>query len=391
MQSIQKPGMRPAVPNFSSGPCAKRPGWTPEVLKDAFLGRSHRHATGKDRINEVVDRTRKMLGIPDDYRLGIVPASDTGAIEMALWSVLGPRGVEVLHWESFGSQWATDIAKELKLDDVNVVSAEYGELPNLAAVDFTKDVVFTWNGTTGGVRVPNGDWIPADREGLTICDATSAVFAMDIPWDKIDIATWSWQKVMGGEAAHGMLMLSPRAVERIESYDPAWPMPKVFRLKKKDKLNEDIFTGATINTPSMMCVEDALDGLKWAESIGGLKALFDRVTANNAALNKWLDAADWIENICANPEHRSTTSVVMVVNDPWFQALDEATQRDVIKKMTKLLDAEGAAFDVSSHRDAPPGLRIWCGATVEADDISKLGAWLDWAFASVKAEAAKEA
>jgi phosphoserine aminotransferase len=391
MQSIQKPGMRPAVPNFSSGPCAKRPGWTPEVLKDAFLGRSHRHATGKDRINEVVDRTRKMLGIPDDYRLGIVPASDTGAIEMALWSVLGPRGVEVLHWESFGSQWATDIAKELKLDDVNVVSAEYGELPNLAAVDFTKDVVFTWNGTTGGVRVPNGDWIPADREGLTICDATSAVFAMDIPWDKIDIATWSWQKVMGGEAAHGMLMLSPRAVERIESYDPAWPMPKVFRLKKKDKLNEDIFTGATINTPSMICVEDALDGLKWAESIGGLKALFDRVTANNAALNKWLDAADWIENICANPEHRSTTSVVMVVNDPWFQALDEATQRDVIKKMTKLLDAEGAAFDVSSHRDAPPGLRIWCGATVEADDISKLGAWLDWAFASVKAEAAKEA
>ena len=391
MQSIQKPGMRPAVPNFSSGPCAKRPGWTPEVLKDAFLGRSHRHATGKDRINEVVDRTRKMLGIPDDYRLGIVPASDTGAIEMALWSVLGPRGVEVLHWESFGSQWATDIAKELKLDDVNVVSAEYGELPNLAAVDFTKDVVFTWNGTTGGVRVPNGDWIPADREGLTICDATSAVFAMDIPWDKIDIATWSWQKVMGGEAAHGMLMLSPRAVERIESYDPAWPMPKVFRLKKKDKLNEDIFTGATINTPSMMCVEDALDGLKWAESIGGLKALFDRVTANNAALNKWLDAADWIENICANPEHRSTTSVVMVVNDPWFQALDEATQRDVIKKMTKLLDAEGAAFDVGSHRDAPPGLRIWCGATVEADDISKLGAWLDWAFASVKAEAAKEA
>jgi len=332
-----------------------------------------------------------MLGIPDDYRLGIVPASDTGAIEMALWSVLGPRGVEVLHWESFGSQWATDIAKQLKLDDVNVVSAEYGELPNLAAVDFTKDVVFTWNGTTGGVRVPNSDWIPADREGLAICDATSAVFAMDIPWDKIDIATWSWQKVMGGEAAHGMLMLSPRAVERIESYDPAWPMPKVFRLKKKDKLNEDIFTGATINTPSMMCVEDALDGLKWAESIGGLKALFDRVTANNAALNKWLDSADWIENICANPEHRSTTSVVMVVNDPWFQALDEATQRDVIKKMTKLLDAEGAAFDVGSHRDAPPGLRIWCGATVEADDISKLGAWLDWAFASVKAEAAKEA
>ena len=391
MQSIQKPGVRPAVPNFSSGPCAKRPGWTPEVLKDAFLGRSHRHATGKNRINEVVDRTRKMLGIPDDYRLGIVPASDTGAIEMALWSVLGPRGVEVLHWESFGSQWATDIAKQLKLDDVNVVSAEYGELPNLAAVDFTKDVVFTWNGTTGGVRVPNGDWIPADREGLAICDATSAVFAMDIPWDKIDIATWSWQKVMGGEAAHGMLMLSPRAVERIESYDPAWPMPKVFRLKKKDKLNEDIFTGATINTPSMMCVEDALDGLKWAESIGGLKALFDRVTANNAALNKWLDSADWIENICANPEHRSTTSVVMVVNDPWFQALDEATQRDVIKKMTKLLDAEGAAFDVGSHRDAPPGLRIWCGATVEADDISKLGAWLDWAFASVKAEAAKEA
>ncbi len=391
MQSIPKPDVRPAVPNFSSGPCAKRPGWTPDVLADAFLGRSHRDATGKARINEVVERTRKLLAIPDDYRLGIVPASDTGAIEMALWSVLGPRGVEVLHWESFGSQWATDIAKQLKLDDVSVTSANYGELPNLAAVDFTKDVVFTWNGTTGGVRVPNGEWIPADREGLTICDATSAVFAMDIPWDKIDIATWSWQKVMGGEAAHGMLMLSPRAVERIESYDPAWPMPKIFRLKKKDKLNEDIFKGATINTPSMMCVEDALDGLKWAEGIGGLKALFDRVTANNAALNKWLDAADWIENICANPAHRSTTSVVTVVKDPWFQALDEATQRDVIKKMTKLLDAEGAALDVGSHRDAPPGLRIWCGATVEADDISKLGAWLDWAFATVKAEAAKEA
>lgn len=387
MNTLQKPDIRPAVPNFSSGPCTKRPGWMPEVLADAFLGRSHRHATGKKRINEVVERTRAILGIPDDFRVGIVPGSDTGAIEMALWSLLGPRGVEVLHWESFGSQWATDILKQLKLDDVKETVAPYGEIPDLNAVDFARDVIFTWNGTTSGVRVPNADWIPADREGLTICDATSAIFAMDMAWDKIDVATWSWQKVMGGEAAHGMLLLSPRAVERIESHTPAWPMPKIFRLAKGGKLNEDIFLGATINTPSMMCVEDALDGLKWGESVGGLKGLLGRVAANNAALNGWLENADWIENICKDPAIRSTTSVVMVVTDPWFQGLDEAAQRDVIKKMTKLLDDEGAAFDVGSHRDAPPGLRVWCGATVEASDLEKLGPWLDWAFATIKAQA----
>ena len=389
MQSIPKPDVRPANPNFSSGPCAKRPGWTVDVLKDAFLGRSHRHSGGKKRLAEVIDRTRAVLGVPDDFRIGIVPGSDTGAIEMALWSVLGPRGVEVLSWESFGTQWAVDIQKQLKLDDVTHREAAYGEVPDFQAVDFSKDVVFTWNGTTGGARVPNADWIPADREGLTIVDATSAVFAMELPWDKIDIATWSWQKVMGGEAAHGMILLSPRAVARIESYDPPWPMPKVFRMKKKDKLNEDIFVGLTINTPSMLCVEDAIDGLKWAEDIGGFDALLARVAANNAALDQWVRGSDWIDYICKDASARSTTSVVLVVTDHWFQGLDEDAQRDVIKKMTGLLDKEGAAFDVGSHRDAPPGLRIWCGATVEASDLAALGPWLDWAFATVKTQIAE--
>lgn len=386
MNTLQKPDMLPANPNFSSGPCSKRPGWRPDVLVDAFLGRSHRHATGKMLLKDVIDRTRSVLGIPDDYRIGIVPGSDTGAIEMALWSVLGPRGVEVLAWESFGKQWAVDVKSQLKLNDLRITESAYGDIPDLSNVDFSRDVIFTWNGTTGGVKVPNGDWIPADREGLTIVDGTSAVFAMDIPWDKTDIFTWSWQKVMGGEAAHGMLVLSPRAVERIESYDPPWPMPKVFRMKKKDKLNEEIFEGVTINTPSMLCVEDALDGLKWAESIGGFKALRARVEQNFKTLSAWVEKSDWIEFICNDPVVRSDTSVVLVVNDPWFASMDEDGQRAAIKKLTGLLDKEGAAFDVGSHRDAPPGLRIWCGATVESSDIAALGPWLDWAFATVKSE-----
>ncbi len=386
MNTLQKPDVRPANPNFSSGPCSKRPGWRPELLTDAFLGRSHRHAIGKERLKEVIERTHAILGLPEGYRVGIVPASDTGAIEMAMWSMLGPRGVEVLSWESFGKQWAVDVKNQLKLDDIRLTDAPYGEVPDLSKVDFTRDVIFTWNGTTGGVKAPNGDWIPTDREGLTFVDGTSAVFAMDMPWDKIDVCTWSWQKAMGGEAAHGMLVLSPRAVERIESYDPPWPMPKVFRMKKGGKLNEEIFEGVTINTPSMLCVEDALDGLRWAESIGGLTALLNRVHDNFGALRTWVEDAGWIDFICKDPSARSDTSVVLVVTDPWFMAMDEAAQRDFIKKLTGLLDNEGVAFDIGSHRDAPPGLRIWCGATVEASDVKALGPWLDWAFHSVKSE-----
>ena len=386
MTLIQKPDMRPANPNFSSGPCSKRPGWHPDVLSDAFLGRSHRHAIGKAKIKEVITRTRSVLGIPDDYRIGIVPASDTGAVEMAMWSLLGPRGVEVLAWESFGAQWAIDVKSHLGLKDVKLTDAPYGELPDLNAVDFSRDVIFTWNGTTGGVRVPNGDWIPDYREGLTIVDGTSAVYAMDIPWEKTDVVTWSWQKAMGGEAAHGMLVLSPRAFERIENYDPPWPLPKIFRMKKKGKLMEDVFEGVTINTPSMLCIEDALDGLKWAEREGNVKGLLERVTANYSALSAWVEGADWIDFICADSAARSTTSVVLVVTDPWFTGLDEDQQRAGIKKLTGLLEKENVGLDVGSHRDAPPGLRVWCGATVEADDLAKLGPWLDWAFASVKSE-----
>ena len=386
MTLIQKPDMRPANSNFSSGPCSKRPGWHPDVLSDAFLGRSHRHAIGKAKIKEVITRTRSVLGIPDDYRIGIVPASDTGAVEMAMWSLLGPRGVEVLAWESFGAQWAVDVKSHLGLKDVKLTDAPYGELPDLNAVDFSRDVIFTWNGTTGGVRVPNGDWIPDDREGLTIVDGTSAVYAMDIPWEKTDVVTWSWQKAMGGEAAHGMLVLSPRAFERIENYDPPWPLPKIFRMKKKGKLMEDVFEGVTINTPSMLCIEDALDGLKWAEREGNVKGLLERVSANYSALSAWVEGADWIDFICADSAARSTTSVVLVVTDPWFTGLDEDQQRAGIKKLTDLLEKENAGLDVGSHRDAPPGLRVWCGATVEADDLVKLGPWLDWAFASVKSE-----
>ena len=360
-----KPNMRPARPDFSSGPCAKRPGWTPEVLLDAAIGRSHRSKLGKKKIVEAVDRTRALLGIPADYRVGIVPASDTGAVEMALWSLLGARPVDMLTWESFGEGWVTDVAKQLKLKDARVLKAPYGQIADLKAVDWTHDVVFTWNGTTSGVKVPNGDWIAADREGLAICDATSAVFAMDLPWPKLDVVTWSWQKVMGGEGAHGMLVLSPRAVQRLESYSPPWPLPKLFRLTSGGKFSEAIFKGDTINTPSMLCVEDAIDGLRWGEGIGGLKALMARSEANLGVLEKFVAERQWIAFLAADKATRSNTSVCLNITAPWFTALAADKQAAAAKKMADLLESEKAGYDVGSYRDAPPGLRIWCGATVE--------------------------
>ena len=386
MNSIQKPGTRPANPNFSSGPCAKRPGWSVNALNDALTGRSHRSGPGKAKLAEAIDRTRQILGFPDDYKIGIVPASDTGAVEMALWSLLGSRGVDMLAWESFGSGWITDVTKQLKLEDVRTLTADYGQLPDLASVDFNRDVVFTWNGTTSGVRVPDGEWIAADREGLTICDATSAVFAYNMPWDKLDVTTYSWQKVMGGEAAHGMLILSPRAVKRLESYTPAWPMPKIFRLTKGGKLIDGIFRGETINTPSMIAVEDALDGLRWAEEIGGLETLIGRSRANLAAIEAWVEKSDWAGFLAEDPAIRSRTSVCLMVVDDWFKGLDAETQSAVAKGLAKKLDAEGAAYDIGGYRDAPAGLRLWAGATVETADLEKLFPWLDWAYATVKAE-----
>jgi phosphoserine aminotransferase len=384
-----KPKSRPHSPYFSSGPCAKRPGWTPEILSSALVGRSHRAKEGKARLVELIERTRTVLGIPKDYRVGIVPASDTGAVEMALWSLLGARGVDMLAWESFGEGWVTDVSKQLKLKDSRVLRADYGQLPDLAEVDADRDVVFTWNGTTSGVRVPNGDWIKRDRKGLTICDATSAVFAMDLPWDKLDAVTWSWQKVMGGEGAHGMLVLSPRAVERLESYTPAWPLPKIFRLTSKGKLNEGIFKGETINTPSMLCVEDQIDALKWAESIGGLKALIRRSEDNLAAISAWVERTPWADFLAEHPEIRSCTSVCLSFVDPWFASLSAEAKAATAKKVAALLDAEGAAYDIASYRDAPAGLRIWCGATIERSDVEALLPWLDWAYGEVRrAEAA---
>jgi len=385
MTNTVKPDLRPANPNFSSGPCAKRPGWTVDALSDALTGRSHRSGPGKKKLAEVIDRTRAILGVPDDYRIAIVPASDTGAVEMAMWSMLGARGVELLVWESFGAGWATDVAKQLKLDDVKVTTAAYGEIPDLGAVDFSRDVIFTWNGTTSGVKAPNGDWIPADREGLTFADSTSAAFAMDLPWDKLDVVTYSWQKVMGGEAAHGMLILSPRAVERLESYSPAWPMPKIFRMTKGGKLIEGIFKGETINTPSMIAVEDALDGLKWAESVGGLDGLKARSNANLAAIEAWVEKSDWAAFLAEDKSIRSNTSVCLKVKDPAFTALDGDVQAGELKKLVKVLDAEGVAYDIGGYRDAPAGLRIWAGATVETSDMKALLPWLDWAFAEIKA------
>ncbi|SLN73122.1 phosphoserine transaminase [Oceanibacterium hippocampi] len=376
---------RPEAPHFSSGPCAKRPGWTLQNLNDACLGRSHRAKIGKAKLKEVIDRHRSILGIPADYRVGIVPASDTGAVEMALWSLLGPRPVDLLAWESFGEGWVTDVVKQLKLDDARVLKADYGDLPDLGAVDWTHDVVFTWNGTTSGVRVPDGDWIAADREGLAICDATSAVFAQDLPWDKLDVVTWSWQKVLGGEAAHGMLVLSPRAVARLESHVPAWPMPKLFRMTKGGKLNEGIFKGETINTPSMLAVEDVLDALKWVEEIGGLKATRARADANAKVLSDWVAATLWIDYLAVRPAVRSNTSVCLKIVDPWFTALDADKQAAVPKEIAALLEAETVAYDIGAYRDAPPGLRIWAGSTVEASDLKALTGWLDWAFEDIKA------
>ena len=384
--TISKPDIRPGNPCFSSGPCAKRPGWTPAVLGDALIGRSHRSAPGKAKLKAVIERTRDLLGIPEDYRVGIVPASDTGAVEMSLWSLLGARGVDLFAWESFGAGWVSDTVKQLKLEDVRVFEAEYGALPDLGQWNSDRDVVFTWNGTTSGVRVPNGDWIPDDRGGLTICDATSAVFAMDLPWTKLDVVTWSWQKVMGGEAAHGMIALSPRAVERLETYTPSWPLPKIFRMTKGGKLIEGIFRGETINTPSMVCVEDALDGLGWAESLGGASALVARSESNLETIAEWVDRTEWAGFLAGNPDERSSTSVCLKIVDPWFLALDADAQSSVPKKMDKLLEESGAAFDINGYRDAPPGLRIWAGSTVERSDVEALMPWLDWAYATVKAE-----
>jgi phosphoserine aminotransferase len=384
MTAIQMPDVRPANPNFSSGPCAKRPGFSLNVLQDAVLGRSHRSKPGKAKLLEAIDRTRSVLGVPDDYHIGIVPASDTGAYEMAMWSLLGARGVDILGWESFGKGWISDAVKQLKLDDLRVMEADYGHLPDLSAVDFTRDVAFTWNGTTSGVCVPNGDWIAADRQGLTLCDATSAAFAMPLAWDKLDVTTYSWQKVLGGEAAHGMLILSPRAVARLESYTPPWPMPKIFRLTKGGKLIDGIFRGETINTPSMLAVEDYLDTLKWAESLGGLSGLLGRVAANNKVLNDWVDASAWAGNLCAETANRSTTSVCLTITDSDIAALDAEAQAAFAKKIASLLDSQGVAYDIGAYRDAPAGLRIWAGATVEAADLAALTTWLDWAFATAK-------
>ncbi|MEQ9448796.1 MAG: phosphoserine transaminase [Rhodospirillaceae bacterium] len=376
---------RPARPYFSSGPCAKRPGWTPEVLNEALVGRSHRAKPAKARIKTVLEKTRTVLGLPDDYRVAIVPASDTGAVEMMLWHCLGARPVDMLAWESFGQGWVTDVVKQLKLEDARVLKADYGDLVDLANVNFEHDVVFTWNGTTSGVRVPNGDWIQADRKGLTICDATSAAFAMELPWDKLDVVTYSWQKVLGGEAQHGMLILSPRAVERLETYSPPWPLPKIFRLTKGGKLLEGVFQGDTINTVSMLCVEDAVDGLTWAESVGGLKGLISRSEANLKAIADWVSKTNWVDFLAEKPETRSCTSICLKITADWFTALPEEKQAEAAKKMVSLLDTEGVALDIGAYRDAPPGLRIWGGATVDTDDIEKLLPWLEWVYAEVKA------
>ena len=386
-----KPTHRPRRPHFSSGPCAKRPGWTPGALDQALVGRSHRSRPGKAKLRDAIDRTRALLRVPDDYRIGIVPASDTGAMEMAMWSLLGARPVDMLAWESFGQGWVTDVAKQLKLDHARIMTADYGRIVDLSAVDPDHDVVFTWNGTTSGVKVPDGDWIADDRAGLTICDATSAAFAMDLPWPKLDVVTYSWQKVLGGEAAHGVLILSPRAVERLESYTPPWPLPKIFRLTKGGKLIEGVFEGATINTPSLLCVEDYLDALAWADSVGGLAGLIGRAEGNLAVLEAWVADTGWVDFLAADKAIRSSTSVCLKIVDPWFASLDADAQAAVPKKVAGLLDAEGVAHDIGGYRDAPPGLRIWCGGTVERADLEALTPWLDWAYGQVKSELAKAA
>ena len=386
IETAARPESSPKNPCFSSGPCAKRPDWSLIKLKAALVGRSHRSKPGKARLKEVIDRNRELLGIPEGYRIGIVPASDTGAVEMAMWSLLGNRGVDVLAWESFGEAWVTDITKQLRLRDVNVINADYGSVPDLDQVDWSRDVVFTWNGTTSGVRIPNDLWIDEDREGLAICDATSAVFAMPLPWDKLDAITWSWQKVMGGEAQHGMIVLSPKAVKRLESFSPPWPMPKIFRLTSGGKLIEGIFEGETINTPSMICAEDALDGLRWAETLGGLNALIDRSNANLAAIVNWVEKSAWIEFLAKDRATRSNTSVCLSIIDPWFSNLDPKLQVMVPKRIEALLEAEGVAYDINGYRSAPPGLRLWAGATVERSDLEALFPWLDWAYLMIREE-----
>jgi phosphoserine aminotransferase len=389
--TAQMPGQRPVNPLFSSGPCAKRPGWSLQALTDALLGRSHRSKPGKAKLKRAIDLTREILGVPADYRIGIVPASDTGAVEMAMWSLLGARPVTVLAWESFGQGWATDVEKQLKLKDVTILKAPYGEIPDLSKVDSDQDIVFTWNGTTSGVRVPNADWIKADRKGLTICDATSAAFAQPLDFAKLDVVTYSWQKALGGEAAHGMLILSPRAVERLESYKPEWPLPKIFRMTKGGKLIEGIFVGETINTPSMLCVEDYLDALQWAKSVGGLEKLIARADANTKLIADWVARTSWIENLATDPKTRSNTSVCLKIVDPAITALSTDAQWAFVKDMVALIEKEGVAYDFANHRDALPGLRIWCGATIEQSDVEALLPWLEWAYAKAKESLSKAA
>jgi len=389
--SNAKPATRPHVPHFSSGPCPKRPGWSLGALGEAALGRSHRAKLGKAKLKRAIDLTREVLELPAGYRVGIVPASDTGAVEMAMWSMLGARPVTMLAWESFGEGWVTDVTKQLKLQNVTVLTADYGTLPDLSKIDWTNDVVFTWNGTTSGVRVPNGDWIAADRAGLTICDATSAAFAQPLAWEKLDVATFSWQKALGGEAAHGMLILSPRAVERLESYKPAWPLPKILRLTKGGKLIEGIFEGETINTPSMLCVEDYLDALAWAKSVGGLKGLIARADANAQAIAVWVQRTRWVDFLAKDPATRSNTSVCLKVVDPDVTSRPADAQAAFAKSVVAAVEKEGAGYDLGAYRDAPPGLRIWCGATVETRDVEALTHWLDWAYAEAKAALPKAA
>ncbi len=389
--TTRKPAARPATPHFSSGPCAKRPGWSLQALTDSLHGRSHRSKAGRAKLKRAIDLTREVLGVPADYRIGIVPASDTGAVEMAMWSMLGARPITILSWESFGEGWVTDITKQLKLKDVMVLRADYGALPDLSRIDPATDVVFTWNGTTSGVRVPNGDWIAADREGLTICDATSAAFSQALAWDKLDAVTFSWQKALGGEAAHGMLILSPRAVERLETYKPAWPLPKLFRMTKGGKLNEGIFEGETINTPSMLCLEDYLDALAWAKSLGGAKSLIARSDANTKVISDWVARTPWISFLANDPAIRSNTSVCLKIVDAAVTSRSADAQAAFAKVMASLLEKEGVAYDIAYYRDAPPGLRIWCGATVETADVEALTSWLDWAFAETKAALPKAA
>ncbi len=388
---LTAPAVKPANPNFSSGPCAKRPGWTVDVLANALVGRSHRAKPAKQRIEKAIALTRELLEVPADYLIGIVPASDTGAVEMALWSMLGARGVDMLAWESFGEGWITDVQKQLKLDNVRVLKAPYGELPDLKTVNFDNDVVFTWNGTTSGVRVPNAGWIPADRKGLTICDATSAAFAQNLDFSKLDVVTFSWQKALGGEAAHGVLILSPRAVERLETYKPAWPLPKIFRMTKGGKLMADIFEGATINTVSMLCIEDAVDAMEWGKTVGGLKGMQARADANARVLADWVAKSDWVAFLAKNEAERSNTSICLVIKDPAITALADDAQAAFAKAIVSRLDKAGVAYDIGGYRDAPTGLRIWAGSTVDTANLAALTPWLDYAFAAEKAALAQAA